>query len=341
MFERQIRLSRYDADKLFTATAPAGPRMSSQHRDASSPARSRSMSPNDMALRQRRTNVSGPSVPLMSTALSLPVPTSYPDLVISHTPPTEPSKSVNEPALLNTHGESLPSHHQGIPKEKKPFAPMRNTIPHEPLTVIVDESSYSPTHHQRPNLLLPSTLSEAVDSQPLDFKSRLALFNRTNTQVSNENVVTATPTPIATITTKKPVAPTNAPVPNYLTKPSAHHPPRPLVEERKDTQPEPVTNSPLPVSVSRSVVNTAKAVTFFGGSKLNSNTKSSLPNSIPAPPIPPTTNGKTESVSMDLLRAPDIIGGNIKLTKSSIFSGARKVKSDLLLAPFVHLSNLV
>ena len=342
MFERQIRLSRYDADKLLAATTPAGSRMSSQHRDVSSPARSRSMSPNDMALRQRRANISGPSVPLISTALSLPVPTSYPDLVISHTPPTDPSKVVNEPAaLINSHADHLPSSHQGGLKEKKLFAPVRNIIPHEqhvPLTVIVDDSSYSPTHHQKPNLLLPSAPSATVDNQPLDFKSRLALFNRTNTQVSNESVVTTTTPTTTTPATKKPIAPTNAPLPNYLSKPSVHHSTRPPTEEKKDIQPENIPNSPLPVSMSRSVVNTAKAVTFFGGSKLNSNTKSSLPNSIPAPPVPSLTNGKTESSSMDVFRAPDIIGGNVKLTKSSMFSGARKVDYHRFLDLISHLS---
>ncbi len=69
MFERQIRLSRYDADKLFNSSTPGSSRVSSQHREISSPTRSRSISPNDMALRQRRTNISGPIVPLTSTTL--------------------------------------------------------------------------------------------------------------------------------------------------------------------------------------------------------------------------------------------------------------------------------
>ena len=37
MFERQIRLSRYDADKIMNASVPTGTRMSSQNRDISSP----------------------------------------------------------------------------------------------------------------------------------------------------------------------------------------------------------------------------------------------------------------------------------------------------------------
>ena len=316
MFERQIRLSRYDADKIFNTSTPGSSRMSSQHREISSPTRSRSSSPNDMALRQRRTIISVPAVPLTSTTLSLPVPTSYPDLVISHTPPTETNKTSNE----QIHNENLLP--QGITKDKKVFIPNRNNIPHEhtPLSVVInDESSTNMTnhHHHRPNLLLPSTLSsEIVDSQPLDFKSRLALFNRTNTQKSNEN----------SINTKKSVHQSNSLPTNFLTKPVIHQPIR--NEEKKDLPLETIHNQ-LPISVSRSVINTAKAVTFFGGNKLNGNTKSSLPNSIPPPPPSSQTTVKNEqssiSTSIDVLRVPNIVGGNVKLNKSSIFSGAKKV----------------
>jgi hypothetical protein len=315
MFERQIRLSRYDADKLFNSSTPGSSRMSSQHREISSPTRSRSISPNDMAIRQRRTIQSGSTLPLTSsTTLSLPVPTSYPDVVISHTPPTETNKNLNE----QTYNENLLINNQGINKEKKLFIPNRNTIIHEniPLNVIVDESSITISNNYRPNLLLPSTLlSETVDSQPLDFKSRLALFNRTNTQQSNEN----------SMNIKKSFNP-------LLTKPVIHHSTRLLNEEKKELQSETIHNQ-LSLSISRSVVHTAKAVTFFGGNKLNTNIKSSLPTSIPPPPPPLSLssqiNNKTEqispSTSIDLLRAPNIIGGNIKLNKSSIFSGTKKV----------------
>ncbi|CAF3680640.1 unnamed protein product [Rotaria sp. Silwood1] len=55
MFERQIRLSRYDSDKLSNTLLPNNSRINSQHREINiSPSRSRSISPNDMALRQRR-----------------------------------------------------------------------------------------------------------------------------------------------------------------------------------------------------------------------------------------------------------------------------------------------
>ena len=43
------------------------------------------------------------TLPLTSTTLLLPVPTSYPDLVISHTPPTETNRNSNE----SIHNENL------------------------------------------------------------------------------------------------------------------------------------------------------------------------------------------------------------------------------------------
>jgi len=287
--------------------------MSSQHREISSPTRSRSSSPNDMAIRQRKIIQSGSTLPLTSTTLSLPISTSYPDVVISHTPPTETNKNLND----QIYNENLLINNQGINKEKKLFIPTRNTISHEniSLNVLVDESTINLSNNHRPNLLLPSTLSsETVDSQPLDFKSRLALFNRTNTQQSNEN----------SINIKKSFNP-------LLTKPVIHHSTRLLNEEKKELQSE-TNHNQLSLSISRSVVHTAKAVTFFGGNKLNTNIKSSLPTSIPPPPplsLSSQINTKTEqtspSISIDLLRAPNIIGGNIKLNKSSIFSGIKKV----------------
>ncbi|CAF1360595.1 unnamed protein product [Adineta steineri] len=316
MFERQIRLSRYDADKIFNTSTPGSSRMSSQHREISTPTRSRSTSPNDIALRQRRTIISVPIIPLTSTTLTLPTSTSYPDLVTSHTPPAETNKNSTE----QIHNEN---YSQGLNKEKKVFIPIRNITSHEhtPLSVvIIDESSTNITNQQHPNLLLPST-SEIVDCQPLDFKSRLALFNRTNTQKSNKN----------SINVKKSFNPTTPPPStNTVTKPVIHQPARLINEEKKDIQLEPI-HGQLSISVSRSVINTAKAVTFFGGNKLNGDTKSSLPSSIPPPPPPSSsnqTNTKNESssisTSLDVLRTPDIIGGNVKLNKSSIFSGTKK-----------------
>ncbi|UJR27285.1 hypothetical protein I4U23_008580 [Adineta vaga] len=335
MFERQIRLSRYDADKIFNSSTPGSSRMSSQHREFSSPTRSRSASPNDMALRQRRTITSVPIVQSTSTTLSLPVPASYPDLVISHTPPTDTTKNTNEQIYHETV-------HQGSMKERKVLIPIRNAIPHEqiPLRVVIaDESLTTLTEQHRPNLLLTSTTSssssssssslstEIVDCQPLDFKSRLALFNRTNTQKSNENSV-----PIKKSSNhSNSLSSTTTITTNTLTKPVVHQPIRIVHEEKRDVQPETISN-PLLISISKSVINIAKVVTFFGGNRVNGNTQSSLPSCIPPPPPPSSfisqKNIKNDQLSMststDVLRAPDIIGGNIKLNKSSIYSGTKK-----------------
>lgn len=313
MFERQIRLSRYDADKLFNSSTPAGSRVSSQHREISSPTRSRSISPNDMAIRQRRTAPtvpSGSSLPPPPT-LSLPIQTSYPDVVISHTPPTETNKNLND----QIYNDNLAINNQGINKDKKVIFSNRNSFSSEqiPLNIIVDDNLTNQLNQQRPNLLLPSTnTSETVDCQPLDFKSRLALFNRTNTQQSND-------------ISKKTFN-------SSLTKPNVivHQSNRLINDEKKDFQTD---LNQLPISISRSVVNTAKAVTFFGGNKLNGNTKSSLPVSIPPPPPPSSStpsvsnqiNNKIETISNETLHPPSIIGGNVKLNKSSIYSGTKKV----------------
>ena len=302
MFERQIRLSRYDPDKLLNSSTPASSRMGSQHREFPSPTRSRSASPNDMAHRQRRSLVSAPTI-------SLPVPTSYPDVVISHTPPAEATKT----SVEQIHHDNLLINNPGMNKDKKLFLPNRpSSISHDhsPLCVIVDDSSSNTSNHQRPNLLLPSiSSSETVDCQPLDFKSRLALFNRTNTQPTNENLPN----------TKK----TLNPVP---IKPVVHQSARIIQEEKKEILSE-TTHSVLPIPISRSVVNTAKAVTFFGGDKLNENNKSFLPKSIapPPPPLMQKTESASTSKSIDSVRTPAFLGGNVKLNKSSIFSGAKKV----------------
>lgn len=372
MFERQIRLSRYDADKIFTTGTPVGSRVSSQHRDVSSPNRSRSMSPNDMALRQRRAMVPPTNVTSTPATLSLPV-TTYPDLVISHTPPTEPTKACNESILINQHSDGLPANASIIMKEKKMFVPLRNPQTYEtqlPLTVIVDDHHSKVTHNQRQNLLLPSKSSTNVDCEPLDFKSRLALFNRANAQTPQDHnsamtnrrslILSATPNvslPVTTTTTTpiaQPTTPIVAATPivtatlpsvtaaatTTITTPTATNLINSMartnhqnsvrsnsIEEKKDAQSESFTNSPLSISVARSVINPAKAVTFFGGSKLNGNNKSSLPNSIPAPPTPISSKCDTPTLShmVDQFRSPDIVGGNVKLTKSSIFSGSKKV----------------
>ncbi|CAF4477118.1 unnamed protein product, partial [Rotaria magnacalcarata] len=81
-------------------------------------------------------------------------------------------------------------------------------------------------------------------------------------------------------------------------------------------------NTPLAVPISRSVINLAKAVTYYGGNKLNGNTKSSLPDTITPPPSSVSLSSFEMNIkeeqgsltnSLDLLHPPDIIGGNIKL----------------------------
>jgi hypothetical protein len=252
MFERQIRLSRYDSEKVSNTSTP---RMNHQHRDILSPNRSRSISPNDMALRQKRASS---------------IPTSYPDVVISHTPP------------ITAHMEI--TNEQIVIENKKKEDEMMNTNVNQ-------------------NLLLPSTSSSdnGTDYQPLDFKSRLALFNHTNTvERSNEHSTNI----------KKPSVPPPPPPPNFITKPIVHH-----HVEKKD------------IPSDQNTINPAKAITFFGGSQVNGNTKSSLPTSITPPPL--SAIKKSEQLSMsapfDLFRSPDFIGGNVKLSKSSIFSGTKKV----------------
>lgn len=320
MFERQIRLSRYDADKIVNTSVSGCPRLNNNHhRDLSSPTRSRSISPNDMALRQRRTTASGP-------VLSLTVASSYPDLVISHTPPAETTKT----SIESNHNENHLPNNQTVNKEKK-LSNTNRTISsqdHAPLSVIVDEYSTNQSNNSRPNLLLPSkSVTETVDCQPLDFKSRLALFNRTNSQRTNDN----------SLNTKKCLTQTNSSSTNILSKPVVHHHNnRALNDEKKDNQTELIHPS-LAIPISRSVINIAKAVTFYGGNKLNGTSKSSLPDTIapPPPPAPSSTSiqfemnikdGQTnQSNSIDPLHAPDVIGGNVKLSKSSIFSGTKKV----------------
>ncbi len=287
MFERQIRLSRYDCDKLSNTFMSTNSRLNNQNRDIRSPNRSRSISPNDMALRQRRTaplptSILPPSSSSTTTILSLPVSTSYPDLVISHTPPTSShietnNKTMNEQTVKN---------------------------------ISADETATIDSDNNRSNLLVSSTSSsDTADDQLLDFKSRLALFKKR----SNENCHIKKPS-------------NSVPQPNFLTKPIVHH--HHHHSDKKDVP---------------SVVNTTKSITFFGGTKVNGNTKSTLPSSEPAPLPSITINEQSSlSTSIDLIRVPDVIGGNVKLNKSSIFSGMKKVfKGSFIRISFLlYLYNL-
>lgn len=233
MFERQIRLSRSDQK-----------RTSSKQRDElRSSTRSRSISPNDMALRQRR------------TAASLPVSTSYPDLIISHTPvTTAPTKEI-----------------------------------------VIKAERVECIESDRPTISSPSNQSsDTIDSpRTLDFKSRLALFNGANSiKQSDEHLLNS----------NNSIKPSQTSPSSFLTKPVVH---RHQVEK-----PDPL-----------SLVQTAKSVTFFGGTKVTDYTQLILSPAIE--PLQPVTN--IEDASFELFDIPEFIGGNVKLNKSSIFSGNRKV----------------
>ena len=225
MFERQIRLSRSDRERT----------SSRQRGELRSSTRSRSISPNDMALRQRR------------TAASLPASTSYPDLIISHTP------------VIVT------------PRVEK-----AKEIVIKPEKVECAETE-------------PSNLSsDTIDSpRTLDFKSRLALFNKPSDDehLSNSN---------------KPSQPPS----NFLTKPVVHR------HQIERVDPPALVQSP-------------KSVTFFGGTKVADYTQVILPPAIN--PLEPAVT-TIEYTSSELFDIPEFIGGNVKLNKSSIFSGIKKVR---------------
>jgi len=82
---------------------------------------------------------------------------------------------------------------------------------------------------------------------------------------------------------------------NFLTKPILHH----HQLQKKD----------IP---SNDIINTTKSITFFDGTKVNENIKLTPPS----PPLIP--------IDENSIDVPDIIGGNVKLNKSSIFSGMKK-----------------
>ncbi|CAF1407973.1 unnamed protein product [Rotaria magnacalcarata] len=294
IFERQIRLSRYDSDKIPNTPVLHNSRMNSQHRETSSPTRSRSTSPNDMALRQRRTTTT--TVAHTSTlvpSVSVPVSTSYPDVVISHTPPAtihiETHKTISD-ASINS-------------ENKRKISPLKKTN---------DETTNTTVNQNRRNVLVSTSSSSDNDEyQPLDFKSRLALFNRTNTieqtQINSHISINKT----KPSNHSKTAAP--SPPPTFLTKPVLHH-----HLDRKDN---------LLDAIARPIVNTDKSVTFFGGAKVNGNLTSTLPVSVPSPTLPATKDEQSPTSTptpTEATSTPDIIGGNVKLNKSSIFSGSKK-----------------
>lgn len=240
MFEQQIRLSRSDREKL----------PNKHRREMRSSTRSRSISPNDMALRQRRAGA------------TVPASTSYPDLIVSHTPMSSPSSS-------------------GVVKAKE---------------IVIKTEKNPSADLDRPTLLISSNpSSDTIDKSRLDFKSRAAVFN----QQSNEHLVNSNDS----------VRTSSAPS-HFLTKPVVHR-------HQTDKQDSRVESTPI-----RSTVHTAKSVTFFGGNKMADYTQLILPSSI----NPFESSAIVEETTMELFDIPEFIGSNVKLSKSSIFSGGKKVR---------------
>lgn len=293
MFERQIRLSRYDSDKISNASISQNSRSNNQHRELSSPTRSRSVSPNDMALRQRR------SVPFHSTnsvAQSVaPAVTSFPDVVTSHTPLASIHTDINK-----VNSEVIATN------EQKRKCSSSNVIP--------DETTNINTNQNRTNGLVSNNASsDTNDYHPLDFKSRLALFNRSSNTSEQKNVNSHIPNNVkkpSVMTQKTPPAP-----PNLLTKPILHH-----HSDKKDNSLDSITRP------NNNNVTTSKSVTFFGGAKVDGTIITILPTLVPSSSSSITNEEQSfVSASSDSLLAPDIVGGNMKLSKSSIYSGSKKV----------------
>ena len=150
MFERQIRMSRADTDQHYPT------KHSHLHHSQWNSVRSRSISPNDMAIRQRRATIT------ISTSnvsnVSKPITNPIPDVIISHTPNPIPSVPLNS---------------------QRPLAVRRTSS-------LLDIRFNTPNdgNHQTENL--SSTPSDTTDNELLDFKKRLALFNQVNGSESNE-----------------------------------------------------------------------------------------------------------------------------------------------------------
>ena len=99
-------------------------------------------------------------------------------------------------------------------------------------------------------------------------------------------------------------------MPNFLTKPVAHH---------HVVQKDIPTNPNIP-----SVVNMAKSITFFGGTRINGDSIPTLPATI-VPSVINDEQPSSTSTSMNVLDVPQFIGENVKLAKSSLFSGVKRV----------------
>jgi hypothetical protein len=275
MFERQIRMSRSDTEKTLHPSSSSNSRINHL-----SPTRARSISPNDMAFRQRRSMVTGS--PSASNGAPLSVSSTYPDLVISHTPTVSSQWDIKKSSV-----ESSISH---SPNDENLFSMHMNGDPRD----------HNPSH-------IPIAASDTVHYEPLDFKSRLALFSRPD---AIERTVEQSPSlnnikrPSSTPHSSQP------PPPTFLTKPVLHH-----SSEKTKSSTEAISSS-----AARILAAPAKGITFFGGMKLEDDAQ--LP--LAAPTIPPLSL-KTTDAATDLFQTPDVIGGHVKLDKSSLFSGIKKV----------------
>lgn len=279
MFERQIRMSRSDTERTLHP-----PSSSSSRNNLLNPTRSRSISPNDMAFRQRRATVTGS--PSTSNGAPLPVSSTYPDLVISHTPTAPSQRDIKKPSV-ELSINNLPN----------------DEIKRDDCMSNMHMNGDSRDHNPSPT---PLAASDTVHYEPLNFKSRLALFNRPD---PIERTVEQSP---SLNNIKKPSSAPHSTQPpaNFLTKPVLHH-----SSEKTKSSTEAILSS-----AARVLGVPAKGITFFGGVKLDDDVQ--LPLAVPlVSPLPPKRNDASTVSS----QTPDVIGGHVKLDKSSLFSGIKKV----------------
>jgi hypothetical protein len=262
MFERQIRLYRSDLDRVLPLSISHS---NSRAHHRSSPMRSRSTSPNDMAIRQRRATVS--SSPSISNALPVPASSAF-----------EQKKKSNVESVSIVERTNEKSGHGNLHS-----------------TTVEDNQQAKKT------ILSCSNLSTStVGDEPMDFKSRLAVFDRPRTNESTNDPSWSS------INSKKPSA-RDALMCIGLqaaTKPVATHP----TLEKVHCLTEMLVHPAI-----RSMVSTGRAVTFYGGSMHNESTK--LPMSI----------GTVSPTSLVPYDTSSIVSTQSKLKKSSIFSGMKKV----------------
>ncbi|CAF0724795.1 unnamed protein product [Didymodactylos carnosus] len=381
MFERQIRMSRYDTDKLTALminntnnnnNSNSRSNNIPSYREISSP-RSRSLSPyNNDPLRQKRTM----SVPPQSSLKEHQTQLYYPDLVTSHTPPlsgTPPTTTTEQnysDRLMSTTDnirtmtlkDNSTDQNLRMNSTHRPPLPSYKVSSTETVSTLkssqIEEKQLD--NFTKSNLLLTSTVvpipiihdnnntnasqvtSDIIDSKPIDFKSHLALFNR---NCPNDNLLVAsvtTNTTVSQLTTLPPVAKKSLSIvpslkSNLTLNHHHHHHHHHMRTNEIYSNDDFVDNSTeLNVSTSRTnllistnetksddiknstAVHRTKGVTFFGGSKVDSKETTILVKSNDNKSLTSFTNALVESIPIQ------VIGGNVKLDKSSIFSGLKK-----------------